>query len=64
MAFLGKAWSKLKRRRSSFDPLASQPRSTRRPGGFDARTDSSLNPNARFPGDQMGGGMGGGMGGV
>jgi len=56
---LGKAWRKLKRRRSFFDPLASQPRSTRRPGGFDAQTDSNLNPNARFPGDQMGGGIGG-----
>ena len=60
MAFLGmKVWRKLKRRRASFDPLASQPRSTRRPGEFDVQTDSRLSPNARFPGDQMGGGMGG-----
>ena len=63
MAFLAKAWRKLKRRRSSFDPLASQPRSTRRPGEFNAQTESGLNPNARFPGDQMGGGTGGGIGG-
>jgi hypothetical protein len=62
MAFLGvRVWRKLKRRRSSFDPLASQPRSSRRPGEFNEQTDSSLNPNVRFPGDQMGGGIGGAL---
>ncbi len=44
---------------NSFDPLTSQPRSTRRPGGFNEQADARLDPNARFPGDQMGGGYGG-----
>lgn len=43
-----KWWRKLKRRRSSFDPLASQARTTRRPGEFNAQADSSLSPNAGF----------------
>lgn len=50
----------LKRRRVPFDPLASQPRSPRRrPGNFNELTDSQLDPNVRFLGEQSGGGSGG-----
>lgn len=49
----------LKRRRVPFDPLASQPRSPRRrPGNFNELTDSQLDPNVRFLGEQSGGGSG------
>ncbi|HEV3364312.1 MAG TPA: hypothetical protein VG795_09265 [Acidimicrobiia bacterium] len=47
----------MRRRRRSFDPLRAQPRSPkRRPGSVNGQTDTQLDPNARFFGDQMGGG--------
>ena len=61
MAFRNKWRALFKRRRGSFDPLAAQPRTTRRPGGFNEQADGKLDPNARFPGDQLGGGAGSSM---
>lgn len=37
-----------KRRRHSYDPLASQPRSQRRPGGFNEQAEASPDPNVQF----------------
>ncbi len=55
-----KGWrARLKRWwRSSSDPLASQPRSKRFPGGHSEQQDARLDPNAQFLGDQMGSGIG------
>lgn len=47
---------RLWRSANSSDPLASQPRSTRRPGDFNEQAETRLDPNARSLGDQMGGG--------
>jgi hypothetical protein len=59
MAFSGIKirWRALRRRWGSFDPLSSQPPTPkRRPGDLNDQTAMEPDPNARFFGDQMGGG--------